>query len=189
MKSIPRGDRFDTCFARRWRSTASSPSPRSRFTSTWSLGNSLLTEATRLWRPSPGGPPLLPFFPAVGGRALTSFEWRGHPFWPGDWFLLDLYGTDHDPRIWTDPETFRPERFLERDVNPFQLIPQGGGDHRTGHRCSGEWSTVALVKRAARLLTTTMTYDVPDQDLTVRLNRFPTQPTSRFVMTNVRAVG
>lgn len=129
-----------------------------------------------------------PFFPIVGGRALTSFEWRGHLFSPDDWVLLDLYGTDHDRRIWTDPEDFRPERFIEREVNAFQLIPQGGGDPRAGHRCPGEAITIALVKRALRLLTASVTYDVPDQDLSVRMDRFPTHPNSRFAISNIRAI-
>jgi fatty-acid peroxygenase len=40
-----------------------------------------------------------PFFPAIDGRALEDFEWRGVHFEKGDWVLLDLYGTNHDPRI------------------------------------------------------------------------------------------
>lgn len=127
-----------------------------------------------------------PFFPVVGGRALAGFESGGHGFSPGDWVLLDLYGTDHDPRIWGDPDVFRPGRFVGHEVNPFQLIPQGGGDHRTGHRCPGEWITLALVKRAVHLLTQATAYDVPPQDLRIPLNRFPTLPKSRFVITNVR---
>ncbi|MDF2381820.1 cytochrome P450 [Nostoc ellipsosporum NOK] len=130
-----------------------------------------------------------PFFPVVGGRALAGFEWRDHLFSPGDWVLLDLYGTNRDPRIWTDPDTFRPERFLGREPGAFQLISQGGGDHRSGHRCPGEWITLALIKRAASLLATAMTYEVPDQDLTVRIDRFPTLPRSKFVISNVRARG
>jgi len=83
-----------------------------------------------------------PFFPLIGGRVQTAFEWRGHHFAKGTWVLLDMYGTNHDPRSWDDPYTFRPERFRSWDGSAFSLIPQGGGDHATGHRCAGEGLTI-----------------------------------------------
>lgn len=43
---------------------------------------------------------LYPFFPLVGGRARRPFTWQGHDFAEGEWTLLDLYGTNHDPRSW-----------------------------------------------------------------------------------------
>ncbi len=127
-----------------------------------------------------------PFFPVVAGRVREPFTWRGHWFARRDWVLLDLYGTDHDPRSWPDPEAFRPDRFERWSGSAFDFIPQGGGDHRTGHRCPGEWVTIELMKRAVRLLTTAMRYDVPAQDLSVDLSRMPTSPASRFVIANVR---
>jgi fatty-acid peroxygenase len=100
--------------------------------------------------------------------------------------LLDLYGTDHDERRWEEPQAFRPERFETWDESTFNFIPQGGGDHFAGHRCAGEWITIALMKRAVRLLTKAMQYDVPEQDLHVPLSRMPTIPKSRFVISNVK---
>ncbi len=41
--------------------------------------------------------------------------------------------THYDPTIYPDPETFRPDRFLERSFSPFEYFPFGGG-HR---RCVG----------------------------------------------------
>src|SRR5207237_3955437 len=41
-----------------------------------------------------------PFFPVIAGRATDRLEWQGHGFAPHDWVMLDLYGTNHDPRIW-----------------------------------------------------------------------------------------
>lgn len=130
-----------------------------------------------------------PFFPFIGGRVMNEFDWRDHRFTKGTWTLLDLYGTNHDPRIWGDPEVFRPERFRGWVGNAFQLIPQGGGDHLTGHRCPGEWPTIALMKRVVHLLTTAMRYDVPEQDLRIDLSRMPAVPESRFVISNVRPTG
>jgi fatty-acid peroxygenase len=127
-----------------------------------------------------------PFFPAIGGRVMEPFEWRGRPFAKDEWVLLDLYGTNHDPRIWGDPQEFRPERFAQWDRSPFSLIPQGGGDHATGHRCGGEQLTIALVGRAAALLAA-MRYEVPLQDCRIDLTHMPAVPSSGFLIRNVRA--
>ncbi len=43
------------------------------------------------------------------------------------------------------------------------------------------------MKTVARLLTTSMTYEVPPQDLTIDLTRMPTRPKSGFIMRQVRA--
>jgi fatty-acid peroxygenase len=127
-----------------------------------------------------------PFFPAVGGRASHDFEWHGLRFEKGTWVLLDLYGTDHHPDIWGDPEVFRPERFERWESSGFDLIPQGGGDHYAGHRCAGEFATIDLVKSAARLFATEIAYDVPVQDLSISLRRMPTLPASGMLIDKVR---
>ncbi len=100
--------------------------------------------------------------------------------------LLDVYGQNHDEDLWGDPYAFRPQRFPDRPVERDELIPQGGGDPRTGHRCPGEGITIGLLQalavRRARL-----EYDVPDQDLRIPLRRIPTRPHSGFVISRVRA--
>jgi fatty-acid peroxygenase len=128
-----------------------------------------------------------PFFTMVGGRASTDFDWHGLHFEKNAWVLLDLYGTNHHPQLWDDPEDFRPERFARRDTTGFDLIPQGGGDYMNGHRCAGEKATVELVKSALRLLATEIEYRVPPQDLCVSLSRMPTLPASGFVIDSVHA--
>lgn len=127
-----------------------------------------------------------PFFPAVGGRVLHQFEWRGHAFKRGDWVLLDLYGTNRDDRLWADAETFDAKRFIDRKPTAFDLIPQGGGDYLQNHRCPGEWITIALMKRAIKLLASAIRYEVPPQDLDVPLDRFPTCPRSGFVIARIQ---
>ncbi len=127
-----------------------------------------------------------PFFPAVGGRSLLAFEWRGHRFARDTWVLLDLYGTNHDPRTWNDPDVFDPDRFVRHPPGAYDLVPQGGGDVLEGHRCPGEGITVELMKEAVRLLTSGMAYVVPAQDL--RLSRWRTLPVpaSGFAIARVR---
>jgi cytochrome P450 len=100
----------------------------------------------------------------TGGRVLEPFAWLGYVLERQDWVLLDVYGTNHDARLWPEPEQFMPERFREWRGDPYTLIPQGGGAFETGHRCPGEWLTIALIKKAVRQLSDTR-YSVPDQDL------------------------
>ncbi|SCE85533.1 fatty-acid peroxygenase [Micromonospora viridifaciens] len=130
-----------------------------------------------------------PFFPVVAARVRRSFRWQGHDFPQGRRVLLGLYATNHHPRLWPEPERFRPERFTGWPGDPFSLVPQGGGDHFAGHRCPGEWLTVGLMKRAVGNLTGTMRYRVPPQDLALDLSRMPTRPPSGFVIDGVRRIG
>lgn len=129
-----------------------------------------------------------PFTPFLGALVKEEFDWRGYQFPAGRLVLLDVYGILRDERIWDDPEQFEPERFRDWEGNPYNLIPQGGGDYYTGHRCAGEWITIEVMKQAVEFLAREMTYDVPPQDLHVSLTRIPAMPESRFVMSNVERI-
>lgn len=126
-----------------------------------------------------------PFFPAVVAKVREDFEWRGYRFPAGRQTLLDLYGTNRDPRTWERPEEFRPERFHDWSGSPFSFIPQGGGDFHHGHRCAGEWISIRLTGDAVRFLTRSIRYQVPEQDLRIPLTRLPAVPRSRFVLEGV----
>jgi fatty-acid peroxygenase len=127
-----------------------------------------------------------PFIPAMGGIALAPFEWRGHQFNEGDWVLLDIYGTNHDPRLWDQPNRFRPERFEGWQGNAYTLIPQGGGDHFTTHRCPGEWITIGLIRTLLGLYVSSMRCEVPRQNMWIDLSSMPAMPASGFVISAVR---
>ncbi|MGY2001904.1 cytochrome P450 [Blastococcus sp. SYSU DS1024] len=127
-----------------------------------------------------------PFFPLIGGRVHRPFSWQGYDFPVGQRVLLDLYGTNHDPRLWPDPEAFRPERFRDWDGDPYTLVPQGAGEYRDDHRCPGEPMTRLLIAEAVRQLTRSMRYRVGVQDLSISLRRLPTLPASGFVVSDVR---
>ncbi|TCC00170.1 cytochrome P450 [Micromonospora zingiberis] len=122
-----------------------------------------------------------PFAPFVGGRAATDLTWQGTAIPAGAIVLLDLYGQNHDSRLWADPYRFDPDRFVGRDIGPFDLVPQGGGDPRTGHRCPGEQITVALL-RALAVRLARLDYAVPAQDMDIPLHRIPTRPTSGLLI-------
>lgn len=122
-----------------------------------------------------------PFVPFLGGKTPGPVERDGERIPEGAMVLLDVYGQGHDGELWGDPYAFRPERFLGRDIGPFELIPQGGGDPRTGHRCPGEQIVVdvlaALAVRLARLDAV-----LPEQDLAISLRRIPALPRSRILL-------
>ena len=129
-----------------------------------------------------------PFAPFVGGLAAEKLEWLGRTIRPGTLVLLDVYGQNHDPDLWPEPYSFDPARFLGREPPRDDLIPQGGGDPATGHRCPGEDITVALLATLAQRLAR-LSYEVVDQDLSIPLNRIPTAPRSGFVMGEVKPLG
>jgi len=126
-----------------------------------------------------------PFFPVVGGRAARDLQWQGETIPAGAWVILDIFATLRDDRLWEAPLAFRPERHADGSAHADALIAQGAGDYAGGHRCPGEPATVRLLEEAVRLLTRETRYRVPHQDLGVDLRRFPTQPASGFVMTDV----
>jgi fatty-acid peroxygenase len=128
-----------------------------------------------------------PFFPMVVARVRDDFEWNGYHFPKGRKVALDLYGTNHDPKRWEKPDEFQPERFRERvEDDAFAFIPQGGGDYFLHHRCPGERITIELMKVALGFLTQGMDYEIPKQDLHVRLSQIPALPASRFILTHIR---
>jgi fatty-acid peroxygenase len=137
-----------------------------------------------------------PFAPFIGGRAPHEVEWDGERVPAGSMVLLDLFGQNHDPDLFREPYAFRPGRFLAEDgaedgaqvrqIGPWELVPQGAGDPRTGHRCPGEDVTVALLSSLAVRLAR-LEYSLPDQDLTISLRRIPARPASGVVLTAVRA--
>ncbi|MGW6569104.1 cytochrome P450 [Streptomyces sp. NPDC054975] len=122
-----------------------------------------------------------PFAPFVGARAVRDLTFAGTKMTAGTLLLLDIYGHHHDPGLWKRPYDFAPARFLGREPAGDTLIPQGGGDVRTGHRCPGEDITVALLSTLAPALAA-LDFDVPQQDLMIPLSRIPTRPRSGFVM-------
>ncbi len=130
-----------------------------------------------------------PFAPFMAAHVKKAFDWRGCRFEKGQLVLLDIYGTNHDARLWERPDEFEPERFRHGHAGKFDLIPQGGGDYLSGHRCPGEGVTIEATKVAVRALTQQMTYEVPDQEMTFSLARMPTVPRSGFVMTQVTRAG
>lgn len=98
---------------------------------------------------------LYPFVPVLAGVATRDFGWQGESIVAGDLIILDVYGSHQDESAWSSPNNFDIERFRGRKPGPFELLAQGGGDARTGHRCPGERLAIELLKDAARRIAQT----------------------------------
>lgn len=129
-----------------------------------------------------------PFFPVAPAIVTKDFVWHDYHFPEGTLVLLDLYGTNHHPEIWDHPDMFIPERFEDWGKSPFELIPQGGGDYLTGHRCAGEWLTIEVMKRCLNIMVNQMEYTVPEQDLEMEMNQMPSIPKSGFIIQDVKRI-
>ncbi|MCZ0960928.1 cytochrome P450 [Paracoccus benzoatiresistens] len=127
-----------------------------------------------------------PFFPAIGGIARRDFRQGGLEMSKGDWLMVDLFGTCHDPRLFPSPRDFDAGRDLSWRSFGFDFVPQGAGDPHRGHRCPGERLTVAVIRHATRLLVEAMDYAVPRQDATVSLSRIPALPRSGMALSGIR---
>jgi len=127
-----------------------------------------------------------PFGPFIGARVRNDFTLNGYELKKGMLVLLDMYGTNHDSRIWEKPDEFHPERFKNWRGSLFKFIPQGGGDPSKTHRCPGEGITVEIMKTTVDFLVNKIEFEVPEQDLSYSLSKMPTLPESGFIMTNVK---
>ncbi|CAM5650276.1 fatty-acid peroxygenase [Streptomyces avidinii] len=126
-----------------------------------------------------------PFVPFIGGLAARDLSFAGDELPAGTLLLLDVYGHHHDPELWERPYHFDPGRFLGREPGRDELIPQGAGDPRTGHRCPGEDLTISLIAALGPALAD-LDFVVPQQDLSIPLTRIPTRPRSGFAIEPAR---
>ncbi|KAJ9553228.1 hypothetical protein OSB04_017273 [Centaurea solstitialis] len=81
-----------------------------------------IKETLRLHAP---GPFLIPH------RATQTCEVMGYTIPENTELFINIWGISRDPKIWDDPLSFKPERFLDSDVDfisqDFKFIPFGAG--------------------------------------------------------------
>jgi fatty-acid peroxygenase len=121
-----------------------------------------------------------PFVPALAGRLTGDYVGPGARLRRGDRVVLDVPGTNYDPRTFDRPELFAPERFLEQMPGPFAFVPQGGGHPETGHRCPGERAAMGLLTETLRVLSGVEL--TTRSDVHVDARRIPTLPTDGLVV-------
>ncbi|MEA5423599.1 cytochrome P450 [Synechococcus sp. CCY9202] len=66
-------------------------------------------------------------FPRVVRRPVTL---AGQRLEPDTLVIGSIYLAHRRPAVYPDPETFRPERFLETSYSPYEFLPFGGGSRR-----------------------------------------------------------
>jgi cytochrome P450 len=69
-------------------------------------------------------------FPLNAREAVEDDVIGGYRIPAGTTVGVSGYTLHRDPRFWRDPDRFRPERFLEDEVNPYAFLPFGVGPRR-----------------------------------------------------------
>jgi cytochrome P450 len=73
---------------------------------------------------------LRPVVPAVARYLTEPTELGGRVLPAGVHITPSIYLTHHNPEIYPEPHSFRPERFIERPAGTYEWIPFGGGTRR-----------------------------------------------------------
>jgi hypothetical protein len=88
-----------------------------------------------------------PVLPNSAPRLVKEpIEVGGWHYEPGACLVPNAYLVHHDPDIYPDPYTFRPERFLEEQPGTYTWIPFGGGRRR----CLGASFAILEMKTVLR---------------------------------------
>jgi cytochrome P450 len=92
------------------------------------------------------------FLFAIPRAVAKPIEIGGYVHDPPAHLLACIYLLHHDPRIYPNPHTFRPERFLESPPDPRTWIPWGGGRKRCPglHLATLEMKTILRTVLAER---------------------------------------
>jgi cytochrome P450 len=96
-----------------------------------------------------------PVLPNAAPRLVKKrVEIGGWEYEPGACLVANTYLVHHDPAIYPDPYSFRPERFIDEQPGTYTWIPFGGGRRR----CLG--SSFALLEMRTVLREVLRRYDV-----------------------------
>ncbi|XP_042011627.1 cytochrome P450 71AU50-like [Salvia splendens] len=114
----------------------------------------VLKETLRL---HPVAPLLIPH------ESMEDCEVDGYHIPKKSQIIVNAWAIMRDPNIWPDPDTFKPERFLERDIDmrgqDFRLIPFGSG--RRG--CPGMLLALTVVRLVVAQLVHCFDWELPDE--------------------------
>ena len=68
-----------------------------------------------------------PTLPLVARLLQAPLRLAGYELPRGVYVAPNIWLAHRDPDVWPEPESFRPERFLDRPVKPYHFFPFGGG--------------------------------------------------------------
>lgn len=71
-----------------------------------------------------------PPVPIVLRRLMSPLSICGVEYPTGRVVGIALYALHFNPAIWSEPDNFAPERFLDKRISPFEFAPFGGGNRR-----------------------------------------------------------
>jgi cytochrome P450 len=73
---------------------------------------------------------IYPPVPFALRRVLKPFTLRGVKLEPGDNLAIAMVLLHRNPEVWDEPETFKPERFIDNKYTLYDFAPYGGGVRR-----------------------------------------------------------
>lgn len=98
--------------------------------------------------------------------AIEPMEVLGHHIAASQACIISITGIHHDPNLYPEPDTYRPERFLERKYGIFEYLPFGGG-HR---RCLGAGLAEYTMRIAVAEIALNWDFEPAGTDRAMRVN-------------------
>lgn len=128
-----------------------------------------------------------PFLPALPAIAVEDVEINGYPIPKNSWVILDLYGGNHDERTIDHPGDFDIKRYLDESnglsyEEEYEMIGQVGGKYSEMYHPTNESIAFQSMRVFSDHLVNEHQFTVPEQDWTIPMNRFPTYPKSKALL-------
>src|SRR6202012_4489247 len=73
---------------------------------------------------------LRPLTSFITRRTTAPITLREHEIPAGTYLVLGVANAQRHPDFWEAPDTFQPERFLGKKIDPYAWLPFGGGARR-----------------------------------------------------------
>ncbi|KAL8252648.1 hypothetical protein R6Q59_036341 [Mikania micrantha] len=103
-------------------------------------------------------------------RALEACEVMGYTIPQNAQVWVNVWAISHDPKVWEDPNTFKPERFLDSNIDftghDYEFIPFGGGRRM----CPGLPSGVKSMQTILASLIVGYNWALPNDEDPAKLN-------------------
>jgi cytochrome P450 family 110 len=120
--------------------------------------------------------PIVPFYRR---RVTRDARIGGHDLAAGTLLSPAVALTHYNPAVFAEPDTFRPERFLDRKYAPSEFMPFGGGNRR----CVGAaFATYELQIALGTWLTRHRFEAVPGAPLRLVMNGVTARPSGRVML-------